>query len=349
MSCNAIIVGGTFDYNGGKASRLIASMADGTGWECVNGGNLSALTEIDFKKYGAAVWMPNIDNAEKKILPDIKKNNPGLLLISSKRAIEKHYTPFDVVSWLPKSRSSLGIMIDKPNGRHRFRLLDPIGNQYCNTTHIEKLSGALLARVNYLSSLTRIGSKSIGVEKKDKLLPPAEFVRLVREYGDEFSKIINGINSGDDTSTERITRCCYGFPAFRGDSYYLVSPRSLGGRTMEANDYIAVHTGELRIDYYGDAKPTVDAPIQVRLFNYYKSVNYMIHGHVSIEDAPTTRSKISCGYIEEVDEIKELFPSRDEANFSVCLKGHGFLIMARDLGYLQEQKSKLEARRFPEP
>jgi len=89
----------------------------------------------------------------------------------------------------------------------------------------------------------------------------------------------------------------------------------------------------------------VDTPIQIRLFNYYRNIKYIVHGHVYLETPYMTRSKIPCGYIEEFDEIADLVP-QDERNFSVNLKGHGCLILATDLTYFKDQK--LIGRPFPE-
>ena len=43
--------------------------------------------------------------------------------------------------------------------------------------------------------------------------------------------------------------------------------------------------------YYGE-KPSVDTPIQIKLFNYYHNVNYMVHGHVYVDNAKMTEHKI---------------------------------------------------------
>ena len=61
---------------------------------------------------------------------------------------------------------------------------------------------------------------------------------------------------------------------------YLVSRRNVDKTTMSASDFVLVTGNESKVEYFGDVKPSVDAPIQIRLFNYYEGVCYMVHGHV---------------------------------------------------------------------
>ena len=77
-------------------------------------------------------------------------------------------------------------------------------------------------------------------------------------------------------------------------------------------------------------------------------MNYIIHGHVYVKNGLFTSKKIPCGFIEEFDEIKSLVPNRDQTNFAINLKGHGCLILANDLSYLESQYDELYGRPFPE-
>ena len=102
------------------------------------------------------------------------------------------------------------------------------------------------------------------------------------------------------------------------------------------------------IQYTGDFKPSVDAPIQIKLFDYYKNVKYMIHGHAYVLRAFITEHKIPCGFIEEFDDITSIIPDPNTANFCINLRGHGCLILANDIEYLHSQLDNLVARPFPE-
>lgn len=115
---------------------------------------------------------------------------------------------------------------------------------------------------------------------------------------------------------------------------------------MSASDFVAVSDNENKVSYFGEIKPSVDAPIQIRLFNFYKNVRFIVHGHVYVEKAPTTHAKVPCGHIEEFEEIRALFPDCSSSDFAVNLKGHGCLIFASDLEFLRKQS--FLARPFPE-
>lgn len=58
-----------------------------------------------------------------------------------------------------------------------------------------------------------------------------------------------------------------------------------------------------KIYYCGDNKPSVDTPIQIRMYDKLPNINYMIHSHCYIKNAPYTKNALPCGAIEEVDEI----------------------------------------------
>lgn len=327
-----LIVGGNFDATG-SPSRIVSALAEETGWECINGGTLAQLRQIDFSKLSVVLWMPNISNEEEKILPGIKKSNPKLILIQSKRVVEKEYTEHDIISRLFASHSVLGIMITKPD-KYNFKLLDPLGNQYADTPSIKVLANALTERVNALLAMTRIGSEQIGPAIKASIEP--EFIDIIRSYGNQFARFVNAVNPSR----------LLGNASTRGEQDRIyVSKRNVDKTTFSADDFVTVLPDVDRVRYFGNNKPSVDTPIQIRLFNYYRNIKYIVHGHVYLETPYMTRSKIPCGYIEEFDEIADLVP-QDERNFSVNLKGHGCLILATDLTYFKDQK--LIGRPFPE-
>ena len=358
----SLIVGGTFDTNGGKSSYIVEQLREELDWPCINGGNLTAL-DIDFSQLDVLVWMPNISNDEDKILPAIKVKNPHLLLVSSKRVIEKHYSDFETVSRLLKSHSNLGIIITK-DGDYQFNIMDPLGNSWSCGNSVRSLARQLGARISLLRSMTRVASKpaKILTQKESESFWATElgnpdfdaFVEIVREYGDEFSKFVNAVNperflgNASARTTDRITRCCHGFPAYNAGDVYLVSRRNVDKTTLSSQDFVPVLANEDTVYYCGSTKPSVDSPIQIRLFNHYPNVRYILHGHVYIKGSLFTSQKIPCGHIEEFDEIINLVPNKNQSNFSVNLLGHGCLILAEDLNYLKSMMHELTARPFPE-
>lgn len=341
-----LIVGGTFDNDGGKPSFFVQEISKAF-FEfetmTINGGSLDMIAMTNFSIYDIIVWMPNIDNSEDKILPHIKKINPRCTLISSKRVIEKEYTEFDVIGRLLKSHSNLGIMITKDE-EYNFQLLDPLGNSYANTGNINELAENLVERIWEIRGMERVGSMSVG-ERRDFQVDN-EFLKFIRYSAEEFTKYVNAINPNRMLGNAS-TRCMYGFPAQKTTETIIVTQRNIDKELIDNGGFVEVETTENIVKYYGDTKPSVDTPIQIKLFNHYDKIKYMVHGHVYIDGAPFTRNKIPCGFIEEFDEIVELFPDKDQGSFAVNLLGHGCLLMAdsvEDLWKMGQYKS----RPFPE-
>ncbi len=90
------------------------------------------------------------------------------------------------------------------------------------------------------------------------------------------------------------------------------------------------------INYYGPDKPSVDAPIHVRLYNALPRINYMIHSHTYVQGAPFTEGCIPCGAMQEVDEVLRVYtamvPVPDQ--FAINLNGHGSLVASCDVAGL---------------
>lgn len=140
-----LIVGGTFDGDGGKPSWLVDQLAQslGTDWDCVNGGNIQYIRTFVPVGCDVLIWMPNISNDEVKVVNNFKRINPNLTLIQSKRVIEKEYSVSDVIGRLLKSQSAYGIMITKPEGQFRFNLISSDGSINVFTNNIQEIGIAL--------------------------------------------------------------------------------------------------------------------------------------------------------------------------------------------------------------
>ena len=94
-----LIVGGTFDRQGGKPSGLINKIINEVKTrndiilETYNGGFVDEIkTNIieRCKDNAITLWMPNISNDEEKIR-NVKEVNPKTILISSKRNDDNKY------------------------------------------------------------------------------------------------------------------------------------------------------------------------------------------------------------------------------------------------------------------
>ena len=110
-----LIVGGTFDKNGGKPSHFISLMQKFFNCKVINGGDLKSIYSFHPQGTDVLLWMPNIDNSEDKILERLKVMNPHMLLISSKRVIEQQYTDYELVNRAIKAKANLSIIILIPS------------------------------------------------------------------------------------------------------------------------------------------------------------------------------------------------------------------------------------------
>ena len=351
MSELAIV--GEFNTTGGRPSKIGHTLVEALGWNSMNGGQVQGLNALVKSMHAedwhptAVLWMPDIPNYHDKILPYLKAKHPQLILISSKRCRYK-YTDSDVVGRLLKSHSNLGIAIherphcscDQRRHHYSFKLLDPLGNLFVDTDDIATLAEAIKARVGELNQITRLPTVSLGLGHPIHIHP--EFLKIVARFGKEFANYVNAINPNRYLGNAS-TRCASGFPAEKqGDAIY-VSRRNVPKDGIDSTGFVQVNG---RGEYYGKQKPSVDTPIQTRLFQYYPAIRFMIHGHTYIKGAPMTESKLPCGAIEEYYEILKVVPDEMAPAFIVNLKGHGCIMACQDLNFFDTVE--LEARPFPE-
>lgn len=345
------IIGGTFNIGEGKASHIVHNLAISARHKykgkdqfvfSINGGNLEDLDGLipwlKMHKYDCLIWMPNIDNKEDKILPTIKKQYPNLLLVQSKRVVEKSYTDFEIVKRLLDSHSSLGIRITRPD-EYQFEVLDPLGNSWNEPASLDVMSNVLFGRIKELLALHRKASTQSSELQSSVEVEP-EFLDAVKYLGGEFTKYVLAVNPNRFLGNAS-TRCCHGFPSARKGDVIYMSKRNVDKTIISNDQFVAVGASEGESVLYGGSnKPSVDTPIQQLLYQAYPNVNYMVHGHVYVEGAPMTDKNIPCGFIEEVNEVIDLVPDTQSTNFVINLLGHGCLIFAESIEYLTAHKFK---------
>lgn len=307
----------------------------------INGGNLQTLNEFDFRKLSTLIWMPEIDNNENKIVPRIKIHNPKLFLITSKR-MREGYTLNDFIGRLLQNKSNLGIAITKESSLYRFKLIDPLGNIYVDTLSVSDLAKSIKARVEFLNKFTRLPSKRVGSAQPVQIEP--EFLSLIKSNGTIFNQYVKAVNPNRLLGNAS-TRCAKGFPTFKQNKNIYVTRRNVEKSSLNHDDFVRVSKNGWCVDYYGDYKPSVDTPLHLEIFEYYKNIKYIQHGHVYVKGAPLTLNKIPCGYVESFKDIVKLVPSQDSAHFVINLRGHGCLICS---GNLQWNNIVFEVRPFPE-
>jgi hypothetical protein len=334
-----MVVGGTFDRKGGKQSYFVSEIAKGLRCKSINGGYLREIKQFKSSICSTLIWMPNIDNVESKIIPNLKRENPTMLLVSSKRVIEKKRSEFELISRMLSVHANLMIRIDKIGENYKFSLLDPLGNAHVLDESLEVMIKILGERINYLQSLSRFRSISIG----ERVINYGDdvFINVVREYADKFTQLIQAIHPERFLGNASFRpRCSFGFPSARVDqNFILVSRRNVNKQMMNIDDFVLAKLSNDggQVEYFGHKKPSVDTPVQVKLYQYYPNINYMIHGHVYVKNAPFTQHKIPCGYIEEFDEIVSVIP-REVKQFAINLRGHGCLIASNELTFFAKQK-----------
>ena len=116
------------------------------------------------------------------------------------------------------------------------------------------------------------------------------------------------------------------FPSMKqiGDIY--MSTRNMPKDFIKPEDLVLTKLENDIVLYSGDKKPSVDAPIQLSLYSYYKNINYFIHGHANIKGFGSTKMYYPCGDMREIDEIIDVFPDKDTKLIILNLKNHGFLL-----------------------
>lgn len=189
----------------------------------------------------------------------------------------------------------------------------------------------------FISSLKRV--KTVGDNTKFIDVPGNhDFFSLVEEYGKQFHTLIHAINQSRFLGNCSF-RCEKGFASFKQNNIVFMSKRNLDKRNISKDSFVPVLVKsdmQNGIMYYGEHKPSVDTPIQIKLYQTFTNINYIIHSHVYIQNAPYTKHKIPCGAIEEAEEIKALFNDYSQPFYAINLIGHGSLIMSNDVKKLKD-------------
>ena len=362
-----MIVAGTWDDNGGKPSGYMGKLAERMDFhffsplQCYNGGNFEELEQI-IEDYDDDLlfWFPDVPNSKEKLVGKIKQMHPRTILVTSKNNIDGKYDFMQMTAHALRNKANLFVEFTKnAEGLIEASVYDPLGNSYCHKeTDVDKVAKTLHERICFLWSLTRISSKSLGDEGERiySMSPNSlfSFIDFVKGYADTFHELIHGSNP-----SRLMGNCSFrctkgGFPSFRNNDMIYVSRRDIDKRDIAPSGFVAVKPvtlrdvikREIKIEYYGDNKPSVDTPIQLALYAIYPHINYMLHSHVYLRGAPFTKRPIPCGAIEEVDEILDVHPCSTVNGWSVNLKGHGSLVAVNSVHALENLP--YVARQFPE-
>lgn len=356
MENKILFVGGNWDLNGGKQSKIVNKFANYLPDATVfNGGNYNELNSIleSSINYDIVIWWANVPNELPKIR-NVKDINYKVMLVSSKRNIDNKYSFEDLLQRSFALKSNLTIEFTKSNNLYSMKLFDPLGNVWYEGTDIKDCSKELLDRLNFIKSITRESTVSseenIGAlawffnlfkeevykSESNPAIPVKEvFLNLVKDYASKFAETTFETKDVTRFLGNASFRCPKGFPSFRDGKYIFVSKRNVNKEFIGINEFVPVYLENGKLYYCGDSKPSVDTPIQVRLYNLLPNINYMIHSHCYINGAPFTKKALPCGAIEEVEEILELLKEDYYNDFNkdfylINLLGHGSIMMSKN-------------------
>lgn len=350
-----LIVGGTFDDNGGKPSGLINKLADELGKSkehnitVKNGGYFNDINNIldDTINFDYVFWFANVDNSKEKIR-DVKSVAPHCMLIISKRNDfvdgKQKYELEELLQRALAIKANLCFEFCKLEDKvFKMRVFDPLGCIWYEGTDLAEATKATLSRLDYLSTVTRKPSVkedtslSFEFNNRDK-----EFLEIIKSSAETFHKLmclppdVKRFVGNASLRFKTPTRCMNGFPAIRKDDYVLISRRNVDKTGISEKDFVVCHLNDDgNTVYSGMNKPSVDTPVQLRLFKALPNIDYILHGHCYVKDAIMTDRAIPCGAVEEVNAVLTAIERSNSAVnpldhdfYAVNLKGHGCLLMA---------------------
>lgn len=336
-----LIVGGTFDDNGGKPSSVVnkvmaAMLEENFDVKLYNGGSFDQVASIleECKYFDYILWWANVPNDKPK-LRNVKEINPRAMLVTSKRNDDSKYSFAELINRALGAKANLCVQFSKVDDMFTMMLFDPLGNSWYAGDSITKLCHAMAVKLRYLRRITRQGC--VHAEGKVEVPDEPEFFDLVRGYADTFHELIKPDSTVTRFLGNSSFRCQRGFPSFRKDDFIYVSRRNVDKRYIDREAFVPVKLEEdTTLYYYGDSKPSVDTPIQARLYQLLPNINYMIHAHVYISGASFTKSMVPCGGLEEVEEVMNAIGDNTEEDFyAINLIGHGCIVMAKNVEQLK--------------
>ncbi len=372
MENKILFVGGTWDLNGGKKSKIVDEFAKYIPNTLVyNGGNYKDLNKIleSCINYDIVIWWANVSNDLPKVR-NVKEINYKTMLISSKRNIDNKYSIQDLLERSFKLKSNLTVEFTKKENKYNMRLFDPLGNEWYDGLDIEKCAKAILDRLKIIKNITR--EKTIKSEENfenistffksdldqiyksnDNPVIPIknDFLSIVKNYAYVFAKEMVQKKDVKRFLGNASFRCPKGFPSFKEGKYIFVSKRNVNKEFIGINEFVPVYLENEKIYYCGDNKPSVDTPIQVRLYSLLPNINYMIHSHCYIKNAPFTKNALPCGAVEEVKEIVDVLKNyyNNDLNkdfYLINLVGHGSIMMSNKIEQLKN--IDMIGRKLPE-
>lgn len=374
-----LIVGGTFDNDGGRPSKLIYKIYDEFKKESLfdvtyaNGGLVSDLHNSilpDVVNYNVVIWFANVSNDEDK-LRDVKAINHKAILITSKRNDANKYTFAELISRALAIKANLTVEFSKQDDKFNMMLFDPLGNVFYDGLDVTDMCTHMIRRIAQLLKFTRVPSIRDTENTAPEVPEETEFFEFAHSCADIFHNLIRPAKGTERFLGNMSFRCQNGFPSFRGENGIIyVSRRNVDKSDIGAGSFVPAYLDEeLNTKYFGEYKPSVDTPVQLRLYKFFPWANYMLHAHCYVDTTGipetlqyNTNTPVPCGALEEVGEIWgpytktglvcEACYNKQPRLVAVNLCGHGCILIAKDIEILKElQKHKdscFVQRKLPE-
>ena len=340
-----LFVGGSFDEEGGKPSGLVRRFIKSLNFKDItvfNGGYYNELQTLldSVINYDVVFWWANVPNNLEKIR-NVKSVNPKVILITSKNNDGDRYEFPTLINKALGDKSNLVAEFKKNNNDiYDMRIFDPLGTIWYAGNDIDTCARNLLNRLLFLISITRVPSIQCNIQNDITIPDEENFFSFVKNIAETFHQIIPHDETVNRFLGNSSFRCQRGFPSFRGkDDIVFMSQRNVDKRYIDRDAFVPTVLGENNsLYYYGDKKPSVDSSIQLRLYKILPNINYMIHAHCYIENAPFTKTAIPCGGLEEVGEILNIIGDKNSGFYAVNLIGHGCTVMSSDVNKLSDVK-----------
>ena len=252
------------------------------------------------------------------------------------------YTFVDLVNTSLVQRNNLTIEFSKLKNETKFKMLlfDPLGTSWYEGYDLETLVQNLIKRIRFIITTRR--ERTYKVYRDSLLIDNEEFYSYVREVAEIFHKTIE--------HADGVTRFL-GNASFRKNSKIFVSRRDVDKALIDKNNFVETYLEDEKVFYYGDFKPSKDTVVQVRLYEMFPNINYIIHSHCYAKDANFTNTPVPCGALDEIDELLEVVKNNYNNDFSLNyykfnLKGHGCIIFGNSIDDLK--KTEYITRHLPE-
>lgn len=388
-----LVVGGTFDNDGGRKSGFITKYADAIRiWSpaddsvtCINGGHYDILKPLldTAADYHAVFWFANVPNDFEKVR-DVKAVAPKVMLISSKRNDGGKYTFEELLQRALAVKANLCYEFSvRTGGIIHIRVFDPLGCIWYDGENIDDAVKKTLERLRSLLLVTRQKTECVVGEEREIavracsdtdcadfrsfLEKETAFIDVVHQFAEVMQDIMplppDAVRFLGNASMRREVihpwRCSKGMPSFRaGENLVFVSRRNVPKQFITAEDFVPVFldSENQKLWYWGNNKPSVDTPVQTRLYRSLPNIRYMIHSHCYIRSAPYTAIALPCGAVEEADVVLGLIKKERNASdmcfhdsfYAINLTGHGSIVMADDPTKILACKEMLMARQTPE-